>query len=166
MHIASATHSPSNCYSLACPSKEFQSCLAIRVSEPLRSTTHLRYVRDKNNLRWIWRGRGIGPTRPVPRRGTRGVHRRRRFGNSSNFNRKEWCPGWESNPHEEKSPEDFKSSASAIPPPGRLADINVTEAAGWGKAACHEIETRKAASLRSEHGTVGSLFRESCASTD
>ena len=29
-----------------------------------------------------------------------------------------WCPGWESNPHEEKSPEDFKSSASAIPPPG------------------------------------------------
>jgi hypothetical protein len=20
-----------------------------------------------------------------------------------------WCPGWESNPHEEKSPEDFKS---------------------------------------------------------
>src|SRR5213596_2075925 len=33
--------------------------------------------------------------------------------------RKKWCPGWESNPHEEKSPEDFKSSASAIPPPGR-----------------------------------------------
>src|SRR6266404_2733400 len=32
---------------------------------------------------------------------------------------KKWCPGWESNPHEEKSPEDFKSSASAIPPPGR-----------------------------------------------
>ena len=32
---------------------------------------------------------------------------------------KDWCPGWESNPHEEKSPEDFKSSASAIPPPGR-----------------------------------------------
>src|ERR1700692_3587760 len=30
----------------------------------------------------------------------------------------EKCPGWESNPHEEKSPEDFKSSASAIPPPG------------------------------------------------
>jgi len=21
-----------------------------------------------------------------------------------------WCPGWESNPHEEKSPEDFKFS--------------------------------------------------------
>jgi hypothetical protein len=34
------------------------------------------------------------------------------------FNQIEWCPGWESNPHEEKSPEDFKSSASAIPPPG------------------------------------------------
>jgi hypothetical protein len=33
-------------------------------------------------------------------------------------NKKNWCPGWESNPHEEKSPEDFKSSASAIPPPG------------------------------------------------
>ena len=31
---------------------------------------------------------------------------------------KSWCPGGESNPHEEKSPEDFKSSASAIPPPG------------------------------------------------
>src|SRR6266404_8255340 len=30
----------------------------------------------------------------------------------------QWCPGGESNPHEEKSPEDFKSSASAIPPPG------------------------------------------------
>jgi len=26
--------------------------------------------------------------------------------------RGEWCPGWESNPHEEKSPEDFKLSAS------------------------------------------------------
>src|SRR6266480_7084614 len=38
--------------------------------------------------------------------------------NSFIFNKKEWCPGWESNPHEEKSPEDFKSSASAIPPPG------------------------------------------------
>src|SRR5215471_13986521 len=34
---------------------------------------------------------------------------------------KNWCPGWESNPHEEKSPEDFKSSASAIPPPGLRA---------------------------------------------
>jgi integrase len=33
--------------------------------------------------------------------------------------KKKWCPGWESNPHEEKSPEDFKSSASAIPPPGQ-----------------------------------------------
>src|SRR5882762_6341390 len=32
---------------------------------------------------------------------------------------KSWCPGGESNPHEEKSPEDFKSSASAIPPPGQ-----------------------------------------------
>src|SRR5215471_8625877 len=32
---------------------------------------------------------------------------------------RKWCPGWESNPHEEKSPEDFKSSASAIPPPGQ-----------------------------------------------
>src|SRR3977135_2790919 len=35
---------------------------------------------------------------------------------------KEWCPGWESNPHEEKSPEDFKSSASAIPPPGHRSE--------------------------------------------
>ncbi len=32
---------------------------------------------------------------------------------------KDWCPGGESNPHEEKSSEDFKSSASAIPPPGQ-----------------------------------------------
>ena len=31
----------------------------------------------------------------------------------------ERCPGWESNPHEVKSPEDFKSPASAIPPPGQ-----------------------------------------------
>ena len=35
-----------------------------------------------------------------------------------------WCPGGESNPHEEKSPEDFKSSASAIPPPGQCLKIN------------------------------------------
>ena len=32
------------------------------------------------------------------------------------------CPGWESNPHGLKSPEDFKSPASAIPPPGRPAE--------------------------------------------
>src|SRR5256886_13567642 len=37
--------------------------------------------------------------------------------------KRQWCPGWESNPHEEKSPEDFKSSASAIPPPGPRAEI-------------------------------------------
>src|SRR5690349_24734893 len=36
-----------------------------------------------------------------------------------------WCPGWESNPHEEKSPEDFKSSASAIPPPGHRQNIKI-----------------------------------------
>ena len=41
--------------------------------------------------------------------------------NSFQIKAKKWCPGWESNPHEEKSPEDFKSSASAIPPPGHLA---------------------------------------------
>ena len=46
------------------------------------------------------------------------VHGKERPNNSFIFNKKEWCPGWESNPHEEKSPEDFKSSASAIPPPG------------------------------------------------
>jgi hypothetical protein len=34
------------------------------------------------------------------------------------------CPGGESNPHEEKSPEDFKSSASAIPPPGQAFKLN------------------------------------------
>src|SRR5262245_10247135 len=32
------------------------------------------------------------------------------------------CPGCESNPHAEKSPEDFKSSASAIQPPGQPAE--------------------------------------------
>ena len=36
-----------------------------------------------------------------------------------------WYPGWESNPHEEKSPEDFKSSASAIPPPGHSAVLSI-----------------------------------------
>src|SRR6266566_2188864 len=55
---------------------------------------------------------GSGGARPK-------VHARRRANNSFIFNKKDWCPGWESNPHEEKSPEDFKSSASAIPPPGR-----------------------------------------------
>ncbi len=51
--------------------------------------------------------------------GTPEVHGKERPNNSFIFNKKDWCPGWESNPHEEKSPEDFKSSASAIPPPGR-----------------------------------------------
>jgi hypothetical protein len=41
--------------------------------------------------------------------------------NSFIFNKKEWCPGWESNAHEEKSPEDFKSLASAILPAGRAS---------------------------------------------
>ncbi len=47
------------------------------------------------------------------------AHGKRRSNNSFIFNKEDWCPGWESNPHEEKSPEDFKSSASAIPPPGQ-----------------------------------------------
>jgi hypothetical protein len=51
--------------------------------------------------------------------GTPEVHGKERPNNSFIFNKKQWCPGWESNPHEEKSPEDFKSSASAIPPPGQ-----------------------------------------------
>src|SRR5271163_1159162 len=42
------------------------------------------------------------------------------------LDRKKWCPGGESNPHEEKSPEDFKSSASAIPPPGRVVGNRFT----------------------------------------
>src|SRR5213075_1402266 len=41
--------------------------------------------------------------------------------------KRKWCPGWESNPHEEKSPEDFKSSASAIPPPGHRQNIKINE---------------------------------------
>src|SRR5947209_3697643 len=41
------------------------------------------------------------------------------FSLSPHSNIQKWCPGGESNPHEEKSPEDFKSSASAIPPPGQ-----------------------------------------------
>src|SRR5882762_7544506 len=58
-------------------------------------------------------------TRSFAKWGTPEVHGKERPNNSFIFNKKEWCPGWESNPHEEKSPEDFKSSASAIPPPGR-----------------------------------------------
>jgi hypothetical protein len=53
--------------------------------------------------------------------GTRQVHAKLRRINWHIFNGMKWCPGWESNPHEEKSPEDFKSSASAIPPPGQMA---------------------------------------------
>ena len=51
--------------------------------------------------------------------------------NQFKMKRKKWCPGWESNPHEEKSPEDFKSSASAIPPPGpgRYKKVAFMEAA-------------------------------------
>src|SRR4051812_1381625 len=30
------------------------------------------------------------------------------------------CSGWESNPHGDYSPKDFKSSASAVPPPERM----------------------------------------------
>jgi hypothetical protein len=48
--------------------------------------------------------------------------KKKQLNNSFIFNKKDWCPGWESNPHEEKSPEDFKSSASAIPPPGQGRD--------------------------------------------
>src|SRR5882724_8809416 len=57
--------------------------------------------------------------RTLAKWGTPEVHGKEQPNNSFTFNKKDWCPGWESNPHEEKSPEDFKSSASAIPPPGR-----------------------------------------------
>ena len=82
---------------------------------------------------------GARPTResaksdPIPRpsQGTRGVHGGKRARNSFQIKAKRWCPGWESNPHEEKSPEDFKSSASAIPPPGhRQKLIDYTQSAG------------------------------------
>jgi hypothetical protein len=33
-----------------------------------------------------------------------------------------WCPGWESNPHEEKSPEDFKFFALPLLPRPSLAN--------------------------------------------
>jgi Phage integrase family len=49
---------------------------------------------------------------------TNSVHWRKDRSTEMKTNQKEWCPGWESNSHEEKSPEDFKSSASAIPPAG------------------------------------------------
>jgi hypothetical protein len=52
---------------------------------------------------------------------------------------KRWCPGWESNPHEEKSPEDFKSSASAIPPPGRRP----FQSSEYERLAQHERRERK-----------------------
>ncbi len=58
-----------------------------------------------------------------------------------------WCPGWESNPHEEKSPEDFKSSASAIPPPGqRHYKLNESKelVQYWcGAADSREIQRRR-----------------------
>src|ERR1700686_2415604 len=77
--------------------------------------SRVRHVRPEAD----WARLEEGPTRTCERRGTQEAHRKRRFRNSFSFDKKEWCPGWESNPHEEKSPEDFKSSASAIPPPGR-----------------------------------------------
>jgi len=48
---------------------------------------------------------------------TRGT-RKQQLQTTHSFQQERLVPGWESNPHEEKSPEDFKSSASAIPPPG------------------------------------------------
>jgi hypothetical protein len=51
---------------------------------------------------------------------TRGLRGNPEAVNWFNIEGKNWYPGWESNPHEEKSPEDFKSSASAIPPPGHI----------------------------------------------
>jgi hypothetical protein len=50
---------------------------------------------------------------------TRGLRGNPEAVNWFNIEGKNWYPGGDSNPHEEKSPEDFKSSASAIPPPGR-----------------------------------------------
>jgi hypothetical protein len=40
--------------------------------------------------------------------------------NRRNLEESSWCPGWESNPHGVKSPEDFKSPAYAISPPGLI----------------------------------------------
>ncbi len=62
-----------------------------------------------------------------------------------------WCPGWESNPHEEKSPEDFKSSASAIPPPGRwqykLSESKELVQYWCGAADSREIQLRRLAEV-------------------
>jgi Phage integrase family len=44
---------------------------------------------------------------------TNSVHWRKDRSTEMKTNQKEWCPGWESNSHEEKSPEDFKSLAYA-----------------------------------------------------
>ncbi len=43
------------------------------------------------------------------------------FAQNRQFERTFWCPGRDSNPHG-LSPEDFKSPASTIPPPGLIID--------------------------------------------
>ncbi len=60
MRIVFATHSRLNCSSPACPSKEFQFCLATRVCELLKSITHRGYARDRSNWRLIWRAPRVG----------------------------------------------------------------------------------------------------------
>jgi hypothetical protein len=101
------------------------------------------------------------------------------------FNGLEWCPGWESNPHEEKSPEDFKSSASAIPPPGQrhyklieskdLVQHNLTydlllkrsgvgSGVGWslcrGVQPLYGCERMLRSKMRISHGHADSLMAE------
>ncbi len=99
--------------------------------------------------------------------------------------RKKWCPGWESNPHEEKSPEDFKSSASAIPPPGHkhyksneqkdllqhydlrlwlLKDSGVGSGVGWSLCRSVQALNGRQCVLRSEvrvpHGHASGFVAE------
>src|SRR5262249_42693442 len=66
----------------------------------------------------------------------------------------EWCPGWESNPHEEKSPEDFKSSASAIPPPGHRQIIKINMRAVPAQTKCEECSKGDEAGQRAGHAML------------
>jgi hypothetical protein len=60
------------------------------------------------------------------------------------------CPGWESNPHGDYSPKDFKSSASAVPPPGRVGSIRPNKITGMF-AECHG-QVRRSVKLADVNG--------------
>src|ERR1041384_1801598 len=67
------------------------------------------------------------------------------------------CPGWESNPHEEKSPEDFKSSASAIPPPGLRQNIKINMHAALAQIKCKDGHGMTRPCMRQVHRDRGDV---------